>query len=140
MASMFWPLKLYYVLVDYRAENVMDELSRYPPKDVVSLPTFHSEPPRKKAVQALRLLIDGDGQMASSELSKTLRESGVIRPMRGEELSAQAAHSQLQSILDSLVHMRFIMRGVGGEKNHVEVTDEGRAAFRLFADHESELP
>lgn len=135
LASMFWPIRIYYVHVDYKKERSHDHESQYPPTEIEFLPTFRSEVPRPQVVAALAAILEKGGKVLQADLLRELSDRKIIRStIPDQDLSPQAAHSQLQSILSRLELLAFIERGTGSSRTEIHVTPEGEAGLRLFQD------
>lgn len=135
LASMFWKVRIYYVHVDYKEERDAAHESQYPPTSIEFLPTFKSETPRSEVIAGIKAIKDAGGKVVQSGLLKALLDRQIIRSkVAGTELSPQAAHSQLQSILARLELLGFIERGTALQKGEIQITPEGEAGFRLFRD------
>lgn len=131
LASMFWPIKPYYVHVRYDKERKKGP-SQYPPERVSFIPTFHLEVPRAEAIATLGLLVDAGGALDQAVLAQQLRVHRIVRPKGAEALTPQAAYSQVQAVLRALEKLRFVDRGAGTRPSEVRLTEEGAAGFRMF--------
>jgi hypothetical protein len=135
LASMFWKVRIYYVHVDYKRERDAAHESQYPAVRIEFLPTFKSEVPRPEVIAGLEVIQDAGGRVSQSGLLKELLERRIIRSkVSGTDLSPQAAHSQLQSILARQELLSFIERGTALQKGEIQITPEGEAGLRLFSE------
>ncbi len=139
LASLFWPIHLYYADVDYDDPEKPGPDDPWGPRfrSIQPIPTFHTEPPRAEVLQALTIISKQNLSISSAEFKNLLKEghTPIIRPStrsKASELSPQAVHGQFQNILRPLLEQRLITEQMQYGHRTFSITPQGRATLQLL--------
>jgi len=131
IAGMFWPIRLYYVPVDYDSKPRFNEHDFVVRDSPVFIPTFETPPVDKTTISTLTHIMER-GPRSKRELIEYLRSSGAIGPRLRASVTPQALHAQADVILRRLDAWGFIEIEGRGRALRVKVTNMGVAAAKMF--------
>lgn len=145
LASLFWPIHLYYADVDYETEPGR-EVDGYPVRGIQRIPTFRAEPIKQEALQALALICESVKPLAAPVLKKRFQTVGLIKPKQGKgdrkssKLTPQAIHSQYQGLIKPLRDQELIIETIRGGRKLYEASMQGQATLRLLEGYYDDSP
>lgn len=134
LSCMMWNAQPYYVHVAY-PEKTPETIPTEHIQDTSIFSTYDIKKPKPEFMLVLSLLQSYNGPMRKAKLIEKLEEADVIRDTSdsGEELTANAKHSQLRSLIDPMEkEWRLISVKARGRRSEVSMTQQGETALRVF--------
>ena len=132
ISGMFWQIKPYYIAVNYGAKPVHNEQDYPVSGEPQFVPTFEIPVLDDTAVKSLAYITSGPNPLQKRDLLEYLRQTKVIGPRQKSQVSIQALHGQVDSILHRLQEWGFIELRGRGKELRIVATEKGRAGNRMF--------
>jgi len=132
ISAQFWPLRTYYVPVDYeRVTGIIedDHPVKGPP---LFMPTFSVPSLDHASVLALNFLAQQSAPVSKRFLIDDLRARQVIGPRKGKSITPQALQAQVDGILRRLESWGFIETKGRGLSLRIGVTEKGISGNKMF--------
>ncbi len=133
ISAEFWPLRIYYVPVDYeRVTGIIED--DHPQRGPAQfLPTFSVPALDRASIVALSFLAQQPAAVPKRSLINDLREKKIIGPRRGKNITAQALQAQVDGILQRLQTWGFVETDGRGLNLRIGVTDKGKSGNKMFS-------
>lgn len=142
VAGMLWPVRPYYVAVDYSAKPKLQ--GDYPTKGNPKLiATFEVNALDEDAIRALAFLADQPQPVSKGRLRRHLEELKIVRAKRpkkeGAATTPQAFQAQVNVILEKLRARGFVELAGKGAEFKITVTEKGQDGYKMYR-HVTEAP
>ena len=130
ISCMIEGIQPYYAKAKYPSVEFPKKINLKEINEIVSLPTFIIEKPKKESIEILKLV--ENQELSKKELIQILKENNTIKSQDGETLSKPAEHGQLKTILQPLFNAKQIETETRGRQSFVKITQKGKTALSVF--------
>ena len=132
LACMLWGGFPYYAKLDY-GDEPPEKIKPEKVSGIEDVPTFAIKTPKPEILKALKIIESKGGTATKKVMIQELVELKVIRPVKEDELSAAAKHSQLRLLVDPMKNeYGYVTVESRGRNSVVHITKEGTNALRVF--------